>query len=49
MALQWVKAQSGEMPTCHLRVALAVGGLRGVTTELPKMVCACGPHVFAEG
>lgn len=30
-------------------MALAVGGLRGVTTELVKMLCAPCPHAFAEG
>lgn len=42
----WRGAQS---PGGCLRVALVVGGLRGVTTELLKMLCAPGPHAFAEG
>lgn len=37
----WSGAQS---PGVCLRVARAVGGFRGVTTELPKMLCARGPH-----
>lgn len=42
----WSGAQS---PGVCLRVARAAGGLRGVTSELPKMLCARGPHPAAEG